>query len=817
MLRFRFALMLLLAVPASALAQTGRPQIIPADRHDVSPPLRDLPPAPRIVGELEAEPARLIPSRRIAPSGPDAALQSSTLAPTLAAPSIGLNFDGIGNGVAGFSVRYAPPDTNGAVGPNHFVQTVNTDIAVYTKTGALAFGPVATSTLWSGFGGGCETNNDGDPIVVYDRIADRFVVSQFSVNTLPYLQCVAVSQTGDPTGSYYRYQFNYGNTAFPDYPKLGVWPDAYYITYNIFNNGQTFAGAKVCAFDRASMLSGAAATQQCFNTSTTYGGLLPGDFDGTILPPAGAPNPVVALGATSSTLAYWKFHVDWSTPANTTFSAPTALTVAAYGEACGGGTCIPQGGTTQKLDSLADRLMYRAAYRNFGDHEALVVNHSVTAGTSVGVRWYELRNISGSPTVFQQGTFAPDASYRWMGSMAMDHVGNIAVGYSRSSSSLKPAIAYTTRLASDATGTLGTEGTIFTGGGSQTTNLSRWGDYSSMSIDPNDDCTFWYTTEYIPSNGTFNWRTRVATFKIPSCATTPDFALSASPSTVTVAQNASGTSTITVNPQGGFSGSVALSITDPPAGATASFAPTSTTGLSTLTFNVADAAPGTYALTVTGVNGSLTHTIPVTLKVVKPDFSLAASPSTVSVNQGAAGTSTITITPSNGFAGSVALTVAPIPSGATASFAPNPATGSSVLTLSSGTAAAGNYALTVTGQSVVDATLTHTTPVAFNVNAQQSFSIGATPASATVTRRQSTTYNVSVARLGGFAGSVTFGISGLPSGVSAKFQPASTTGNSSTLTVSANNKPTTGTFTLTITATSSGMPAASTTVSLTVN
>jgi len=464
---------------------------------------------------MERDHERLPRPRSFATSDP--VLQPQTI--SAAAPFTSTNFDGIGNGVAGFSVNGAPPDTNGDVGPNHYVQTVNTDFAIYTKSGTLLYGPAALNTLWSGFGGGCQSNNDGDPTVVYDRMANRWIISQFSVSTTPYLQCVAVSQTGDPTGAWYRYSFPYPN--FPDYPKMGVWPDAYYVTFNMFSNGgNTFAGATVCAFDRSKMLLGQAATQQCFNTSTSYGGLLPADMTGTRQPPAGSPNYVLGLGATSSTLAFWKFHVDWNTPSNSTFTGPTSLSVASYSEACGStGTCIPQAGTTQRLDSLGDRLMYRLAYRNFGDHEALVVNHSVTAGTGVGVRWYELRTPGTTPTVFQQGTYAPDSNYRWMGSIAMDQSGNMALGFSLSGSALNPQIHYTGRLATSPAGVMDQgEGTIINGTGSQTgSGLSRWGDYSSMTVDPSDDCTFWYTNEYIPSNGAFNWRTRIGSFKFSNC------------------------------------------------------------------------------------------------------------------------------------------------------------------------------------------------------------------------------------------------------------------------------------------------------------
>ena len=444
------------------------------------------------------------------------------------ATTAGLNFAGVGNGDYGFAPNAAPPDTNGAVGATQYVQWVNESFAVFDKaTGALVLGPVAGNTLWSGFGGGCQTNNDGDPIVQYDKLANRWIMTQFSVTTTPYLQCVAVSTTSNATGSYYRYAFSYGNTQFPDYPKLGVWPDGYYISYNIFNNGSTFAGSKVCAFDRAKMLIGdVTAAQQCFQLSTSYGGLLPSDLDGATLPPAGSPNFFLNFG--TNRLNLWKFHADFATPANATLTGPTSIPVAAFTPACsGGGACIPQPGTNQKLDSLADRLMYRLAYRKRpvlqSSVESLVVNHSVSVGTNkrnsvTSVRWYELRDPNGTPTVFQQGTLGPsDGTHRWMGSIAMDKQGNIALGYSASSSSVYPSIRYTGRLAGDLVNTMQTENIIQALGGSQLPNLGRWGDYSAMTVDPVDDCTFWYTNEYLKSNGTFNWSTRIASFKFQGC------------------------------------------------------------------------------------------------------------------------------------------------------------------------------------------------------------------------------------------------------------------------------------------------------------
>jgi hypothetical protein len=419
-----------------------------------------------------------------------------------------------------FSVRSAPPDTTGAAGTTQYVQWVNTSFAVFDKaTGNVLYGPAAGNTLFTGFGGGCETSNDGDPIVLFDRIANRWVLMQFSVPTGgPYYQCVAISQTADATGAWYRYAYQY--TGFNDYPKTGVWPDGYYVSYNIFN-GNTFGGAKVCAMDRLKMIAGIPAAQQCFQLTTAFGGLLPSDLDGSIQPAAGTPNFFMNIG--TAKLNLWKFKVDWNNVANTTFTGPSAIPVSSYAAACGGGTCVPQGGTNRTLDSLADRAMYRLAYRMFADgHDALVLNHSVQTGNNKrtkvgGVRWYEIRNANTTPVVYQESTYQPDSTWRWMGSAAMDKQGNMAVAYSASSGDLKPSIRYATRLASDPLNTLSNETTIIQGTGSQTGKLSRWGDYSHLSVDPVDDCTFWFASEYLKTDGTFNWSTRIASFKINSC------------------------------------------------------------------------------------------------------------------------------------------------------------------------------------------------------------------------------------------------------------------------------------------------------------
>lgn len=526
----RIVVMLVLASTASVLSAsqatasasgTAGPTVSRSSHNDVSPALRSLPDTHQGTGWSATHAPLRIPG----PASRTAAAPSPTV-PT-AIPATGANFEGVGNGFTGpggtFTVNAAPPDTNAAVGPNAVVQIVNTAYAVFDKGGTPTFGPVAVNTLWSGFGGLCEADNDGDPVVRYDRAADRWIILQLAIrnangSSVPFEICVAVSATGDPTGSFNRYAFPYAG--FPDFPKLSVWPDAYYLTVNQFNaQGTRFLGANVAALDRTRMLAGQAATSISFNAPTTVASLLASDLDSATQPPAGSPNFVSSLGASASTLAVFQFHVDFGTPASSTFTGPTTLATAAFSEACGGGTCIPQAGTKTQLDSLGDRLNFRAAYRAFSDHQSILLSHSVTAGSSTGVRWYEIRiSSAGVPSIFQQGTYAPDSSFRWLPSIAMDNVGDIAVGFSVSSGALHPQIHYTGRLASDPPGTMSQgEGTIIDGAGSQTQRLTRWGDYSAMNVDPADNCTFWFTSEYIPANGSFNWRTRVGSFRFPGC------------------------------------------------------------------------------------------------------------------------------------------------------------------------------------------------------------------------------------------------------------------------------------------------------------
>jgi len=759
-----------------------------------------------------------------ATAAPDTALQTVTLA----APTVGNinSFDGVGQGAFGFTPNAAPPDTNGAVGDTQFVEWVNESFAVFSKAGALLAGPTAGNTLFQALGAShpCAVHNDGDPIAQWDKAAHRWVLTQFSVtsgSTQGFWECVAVSKTADATGAYNVYGFNYGNTQFNDYPKLGVWNNAYLSTYNIFNNGSTFGGPKLCAMDRAAMIAGTAATQICFQLSTTFGGELPADIDGNTAPPAGSPAYFMEFG-TNQLIMFQMSNINF-TAGTATLTGPINIPVAAFTGACsGGGTCIPQLGTAQKLDSLADRLMYRLAYRNFGDHEAIIASHSITSGTSAAIRWYEIRTPL-TPTIFQQGTFAPDASFRWMSSAAQDGAGNIAVGYSVSSGTINPGIRFTARSPGDPLGSMGAEQTILNGTGSQLANLNRWGDYSSISVDPVDDCTMWYVNEYEKTSGTFNWSTRIANFKFTGCGT-PDFTLTSAPASVSVTQGATANYTETLTPLNGFTGTVTLSIAGLPAGASATFTPASlTSGNSALAVaTTAATAAGTYTLTITGTSGTLTHTATATLIVTAPvvgDFAVTASPASQTVTAGANTTYTATVTPSGGFNGTVGFSASGLPTGASASFSPASVavSGNSTMTVTTSTTTpAGTYTVTITGTS---GTLVHSTTVTLVVTAPlvQDFTISAAPAGLTITRNSSGNYTVTVAAVNGFTGAVTLSVTGLPNRTTATFTPTSVTGaGTSTLRITARANAARGTTTLTVHGVS-GTLSHTTTVTLTVN
>jgi hypothetical protein len=451
---------------------------------------------------------------------PDSVTQSVVL--PLVSTTAGLSFDGINDAQGG---GYVPPDTNASVGDTQVVETVNIAYAVYSKsTGALVFGPVSIQTLYTPLAGECAVGNLSDPTVIYDKAAARWVITMiafnnnFSVNDA----CIAVSTSSDATGTYNLYALSYGTT-LPDYPKMAAWPDAYYLTTDSFPNGGFFTGAETCALDRSNMLLGNPATAVCFQRGTSDFALLPADQDGATAPPAGSPNYELDLG-TSTKLNLYKFHVDFVTPTNSTFTGPTKLTVPAYTDACATtGDCIVQPSPGEKLDALGDRLMFRLSYRNFGSYESLLANHSVKPGGTgnavSGVRWYEIRSPGGTPVVFQKGTVGGGTSSvaKWMGSIAQDKNGDMALGYSKSNSATKPSIEYVGRVPTDALGTMESAASVVAGAGVQTNSHNRWGDYSSMAIDPSDDCTFWYAQEYYKTTGSFNFSTHLNSFKFTSC------------------------------------------------------------------------------------------------------------------------------------------------------------------------------------------------------------------------------------------------------------------------------------------------------------
>lgn len=456
-----------------------------------------------------------------------------------AAPQVGASFEGLSQAVS--PPRYVPPDTVGAIGKTAYVQMVNVQIAVYARDGRRLLGPLPYQALFGPLGGSCGILDHGDPVVLYDQLADRFVLSQFGfldVDKGPFYECIAVSKTGDPTGGYYLYAFKISDTELNDYPKLSVWPDAYYFSANTFNVNApfVFTGSVVAAFDRTAMLAGdpdAAMVKFALPfTDQVRISLLPASLDGFRLPPAGEPETYVQLGfdifqGPKPELDLYHFHVDWSNPAASSFTPAGTLATAPYNAFfCDslGDPCIAQKGAFQTLDPLSDRLMFRAAYRNLGDHEALVVNHTVNVGgDQAGVRWYEVRNPGRTPTLYDQGTFAPDDESRWMASAAMDGNGDLALGYSVSGKDLYAGVRFTARRAGDPLGemTLG-EGSLVEGGGAQTHPSGRWGDYSALTVDPLDDCTFWYTQEYYPGTTERDWHTRIGSFIVQGCdATAP--------------------------------------------------------------------------------------------------------------------------------------------------------------------------------------------------------------------------------------------------------------------------------------------------------
>ncbi len=485
--------------------------------------LRDLPQS-EALDQIDPSPARYVPGQEPKGSAPqlsdwvDSVAQQSFSSGQIPLPEknfAGLDFLNWGSGY--------PPDTNGDVSESHYIQSVNTSIGIYDKTTGSRLAAFTFDNFFSGPAGTpCNTNNRGDPVVLYDPYVQRWVITDFAwldITTGPFYECIAVSQTSDPvSGGWYFYALEadagLASSYLNDYPKLGVWPDGWYMSANMFR-APAFDDffVRVWALDKASMITGGSLNEVVFDClDTSCASLLPSNVRGD-LPPVGTPNYFAAVGAPDQ-FYVWKFHVDWTTPLSSTFTGPTALTVADFAIAAS----IPQPGTSILLDSLSFRLMMQLQYRYAGGVETLWATHSVASGGVAGVRWYEVGSPNAVPVVLQQGTYQPDTHHRWMGALAVDQDGNMAVGYSTGSASLYPSIRYAGRLAGETPGLLTQdEASLIAGSGAQTV-INRWGDYSTMAVDPADGCTFWYTNEYYAASGN-NWQTRIGAFKFPSCGT----------------------------------------------------------------------------------------------------------------------------------------------------------------------------------------------------------------------------------------------------------------------------------------------------------
>ncbi|MGH7678403.1 MAG: hypothetical protein ACRENU_08065 [Gemmatimonadaceae bacterium] len=490
------------------------------------------------------------------------------------------SFDGLGvgfTGPQGTAPLRNPSDNSIAVGPDHIVQTVNSRMAIFSKrgrrfdtTGKVLYGPVPTNNVFRGYGGPCERRNNGDAVVRYDQLADRWLIVMpiFSRNrpglhpgiageavrlheppppppvaqapetarrppqpppsslppppsTDPYAMCYAISTGPDPFGPYHRYEFT--RQLFPDYPRPAVWPDGYYVPTS---TGDEVIQKHARVVDRAKMLEGKPAAEQCLVVEGVNF-LNNADLDGRMLPPAGAPNIVLAAGGTQlrgalgdSVILAWKFHVDWEDATKTRLEGPARIPVASYQYLCGGQltSCVPQPGTDRRLDAQGDKIMARTVYRRIGNQESIVAVHSVNATSGGGgVRWYELRLDSARHVVVhQQGTYAPDAFYRWMASPAIDGRGNIGIGYSFGGTPHFAGQRFAARLAGDPPGVLTLRESVLVEGEASQTNTLRWEDYSQTAIDPSDDCTIWYVGDYLRKGAT-SYSTRIGAFRLPGC------------------------------------------------------------------------------------------------------------------------------------------------------------------------------------------------------------------------------------------------------------------------------------------------------------
>jgi hypothetical protein len=595
--------------PEPLPSATGPAMVHRATAHDVSGPLTAEGPGPgRSVDASDAS----APANTLAPDPDDDMAAADTVVPpkivvppgsarieqhsqgTRRAAVIAASFAGLGAdfvGPQGNTSLRNPSDNSLAVGPDHVVQIVNSRMAIFTKRGKefasdgkVLYGPVETSNVFKGFGGACETHNNGDAVVRYDQLADRWLIVMPIFTRLPprasepvepkagepasesqpgqpgqpgaatvlyepphaaptklpsevqprrpagarppaekgsYAMCYAVSTGPSPFGPYYRYEF--ARPLFPDYPRPAIWPDGYYVPTS---TGDAVIQKHACVADRARMLKGEDATEQCVIVDDVNF-LNNADLDGKQLPPAGAPNIMMAAGGTQlrkvmedDGIYVWKFHVDWNDPSLTKVDGPVKIAVAPYHYLCDGQltSCVPQPGTERRLDAQGDKLMTRLVYRRIGNQESIVASHSVN--TSVGgggVRWYEFRlDKARDVKLYQQGTYAPDGLYRWLGSAAMDSKGNIGLGYSFGGTPNFAGQRFAGRMAGDPKGVMTLrEAVLATGAAAQESTL-RWEDYTATAIDPSDDCTVWYVGDYL-MKATAHYSTRIGAFRMPGC------------------------------------------------------------------------------------------------------------------------------------------------------------------------------------------------------------------------------------------------------------------------------------------------------------
>jgi hypothetical protein len=720
-----------------------------------------------------------------------AALGSGTGPQAAPAPNPSTSFEGLShNGNCNGSQCGAghPPDTNGDVGPTYYIQTINTAVGIFNKTTGAQVAAFTFDALMSqgSFGNLCDTDNFGDPVVLYDTFANRWVITDFAFqvdgsgnvsNPPGAFQCFAVSQSGDPvSGGWYFYSLQF-TTGLNDYPKLGIWPDGIYMSANMFDFAASgsFQNARVWALEKSKMYAGQAAQALAFDVARVQGQfpftLLPSNARAqTGTPPAGRPNLFTAIHGYTDRVRVWQFHVDWANTANSTFTGPTdSMTGSTWG--------VPPGHVPSKngndLDTLGYRLMVQNQYTNLGGVESLWNSHAVQGSTAAqsAVRWYQLPVTGGTiGSALQASTYNPDSDSRFMPSIAANRNGDMAIGYSVSSAATFPAIRYAGRLAGDPASTITlTETALINGAGTQTGNCGgsaceRWGDYSAMTLDP-DGCTFWYTNEYYATSG-LDHHTRIGSFRFAGCTDSPPY----TPPPPTPTPN--------------------------PPSPTPTAAPTPTpTAVPTPTPTVAPT--GTFAPPdLTSPN--------VTTPGLSPNPVIPGATVTV--------TSTATDT------GTVASAQKQLNGGSwTAMTAVDGAFGEAsedVTSTITAPATAGTYPVCV---RATDAFGNTSNGLACTTLTVMSFSLAPATASASAAQGKSASWTINISR-SSFPGSIAFSATGLPAGAAASFNANPSTAASTVLTITTSNCTTPtprGTFTITITGQSGGLTR-TTTASLSV-